>query len=157
MKIHLGFLNGNGFPQLPWIYDHVRDVTGIVQAHPRARFVLMHIAWPQQEQLIALAKHQPNVWVDLCWAWILAPLATRDFVERFLTTVPASKLLCFGGDYVTVETVVGHAELARRGLRDALERLVARGWLSGDQALALVPRLMHGNAAALFPERLVTS
>ncbi len=151
VKIHLGFLNGNGFPQMSWIYDHVADVTRIVQAHPRARFVLMHIAWPQQEQLMALAKHQPNVWVDLCWAWILAPLATADFVERFLTTVPASKLLCVGGDYLAVENVVGHAELARRGLRDALERLVARGWLTADQALALVPRLMHGNAAALFP------
>jgi uncharacterized protein len=153
VKVHLGFLNGTDFPQLPWIYDHVADATRIVQAHPRARFVLMHIAWPQQEQLLALAKHQPNVWVDLCWAWILSPLATGEFVERFITTAPASKLLCFGGDYVTVETVVGHAEVARRGLQDALERLVARGWLSGEQALALVPRLMRGNAEALFPAR----
>jgi uncharacterized protein len=153
VKVHLGYLSGNGLPQFPWIYDHVAAAARIVQAHPRARFILMHIAWPQQEQLLALAKHQPNVWVDLCWAWILAPLATGDFVERFLTSVPANKLLCFGGDYAIVEAVVGHAELARRGLQDALERLVARGWLSGEQALTLVPRLMRGNAEALFPER----
>jgi len=154
VKLHLGYLDGNDSPQLAHVFDHVRDVAPIVQANPRTTFVLMHKAWPQQEQLLALAKHQPNVVVDLCFSWVLAPLATVDFVQRFLTTAPASKLLCFGGDYCTVENVVGHAELARRGLQSALEGLVAHGWLSGDEALALVPRLMHGNADAVFPPHL---
>lgn len=154
VKLHLGTLDRNANRQLRHVYDHVRDVTPLVQANPRTRFVLMHMAWPQQEQLLALAKHAPNVTVDLCWSWILAPLATVDFVQRFLTSVPASKLLCFGGDYAAIETVVGHAELARRGLRAALDGLVAANWLDGEQALALVPRLMHGNAEALFPPRL---
>lgn len=154
VKLHLGYLAANGDRRLRHVYDHVRDVTPIVQANPRTTFVLMHMAWPQQEQLLALAKHQPNVVVDLCWAWILAPLATEDFVQRFLTCVPATKLLCFGGDYLVVENVVGHAEIARRGLQAALERLVARGWLTSDAALALVPLLMHGNAERIFPPRL---
>ena len=77
----------------------------------------MHMAWPHQEQLLAVAKHHPNVVVDLCWSWIVTPLSTREFVRRFLTTVPATKLLCFGGDYMTVECVVGHAEIARRACR----------------------------------------
>jgi predicted TIM-barrel fold metal-dependent hydrolase len=154
VKLHLGYLDGNGNAQLRHVFDHVRDVTPLVQAHPRTTFVLMHAAWPQQEQLLALAKHQRNVVVDLCWAWILAPLATVDFVQRFLTTAPANKLLCFGGDFTAVECVVGHAELARRGLRAALEGLVAQEWLTQEHALALVPRLMHGNADAIFPPRL---
>ena len=76
--------------------------------------------------------------------------STTDFVQRFLTTAPADKLLCFGGDSMIVETVVGHATLARRGLTTALDGLVRDGWLSTDAALELVPRLMRGNAQRIF-------
>jgi uncharacterized protein len=110
----------------------------------------MHTGWPQQEQLLSVAKHFPNAVVDLCWAWSLAPRSTTDFVQRFLTTVPASKLLCFGGDSMVVETIVGHAELARRGLQAALEGLVNDDWLTPDAALALVPQVMRGNALRIF-------
>jgi hypothetical protein len=109
------------------------------------------MAWPQQEQLLALAKHQPNVVVEMSWAWSAAPRSACDFLQRFLTTVPATKLLCFGADYLTVENVVGHAELARRGLQHALEDLVRSDWLSIDDASELVPLLMHGNARRVLP------
>jgi hypothetical protein len=151
VKLHLGTLAGNGQPRLTGVYGDVADVTPLVQRHPATTFVLMHMAWPQQEQLLALAKHQPNVVVDLCWAWIVAPRSAVDFVQRFLTTVPATKLLCFGGDMVTVESVVGHAEIARRGLQAALEGLVADRWLDADAALALVEPLMRGNAQRVLP------
>ncbi|MGA8355234.1 MAG: amidohydrolase family protein [Solirubrobacteraceae bacterium] len=153
VKIHLGYLDGSHHPQFRHVFDHVRDMTPIVQANPATTFVLMHTAWPQQEQLLALAKHHPNVMLDLCWAWILAPLATREFLTRALTSIPASKLLCFGGDFMTVENVVGHAEIARRGLQATLEGLIGEGWLSHDRAQMLVPLLMHGNAERIFPSR----
>jgi hypothetical protein len=153
VKLHLGTLAGNGQPRLDAVHAHVADVTPLAQRHPDATFVLMHMAWPQQEQLLALAKHQPNVVVDLCWSWILAPRSTVDFVQRFLTTVPATKLLCFGGDMIAVESVVGHAEIARRGLQAALEGLVADGWLDADAALGLVEPLMRGNAERVLPTR----
>lgn len=54
--------------------------------------------------------------------------------------------MCFGGDYATVENVVGHAELARRGLQGALEDLLAADWLTLEEALG--PR-----AAAHAPKR----
>ncbi|HEV7941462.1 MAG TPA: amidohydrolase family protein [Solirubrobacteraceae bacterium] len=153
VKIHLGYLDGHHHPQFRHVYDHVRDITPIVQANRSTSFVLMHTAWPQQEQLLALAKQQPNVTLDLCWAWILAPLATREFLERALTTIPASKLLCFGGDHMVVENVVGHAEIARRGLQTALQRLVDEHWLTDAHARALVPMLMRENAERIFPSR----
>jgi predicted TIM-barrel fold metal-dependent hydrolase len=153
VKLHLGTLAGNGQARLAGVYDHVAEVTPLVQRHPATTFVLMHMGWPQQEQVLALAKHQRNVVVDLCWSWILAPRSAVDFVQRFLTTVPANKLLCFGGDVVTVESVVGHAEIARRGLQSALEGLVADRWIDADAALALVEPLMRGNAERILPTR----
>lgn len=152
VKIHLGYLGGVGCPTFPYVYDHVRDIVPVVQGNPATTFVLMHTAWPQQEQLLALAKHQPNAIIDLCWSWIATPLQTEEFLARALTTISASKLLCFGGDYNAVEHVVGHAELARRGLRLTLLRLVEEGWLKAAEAERLVPVLMHGNAERIFPE-----
>lgn len=156
VKLHLGHLASNRLEPLRWVPQHVTDVIPIIQSHPRTQFVLMHMAWPHHESLLSVAKHHPNVVVDLCWAWILAPLATREFVARFLTTVSSSKLLSFGGDMMMVENVVGHAELARRGLQGALEDLIASQWLTLDAALALVPGLMRGNAERLFPVPTLT-
>ncbi|MGH7719362.1 MAG: amidohydrolase family protein [Gemmatimonadaceae bacterium] len=152
-KFHLGYLAGYSRAPLVWAFDHVKQIMPLIHAFPDLQFVLMHMAWPQQEQLLALAKHHHNVIVDLCWAWIISPIATADFVRRFISTVPATKLLCFGGDYTTVENVVGHAELARRGLQTALESLVLENWLSLDRAVELAPQLMRGNAERVFPAR----
>jgi predicted TIM-barrel fold metal-dependent hydrolase len=150
LKLHLGTLDGNSRPQFLHVRDHVAAAAGLALRYPQVQLVLMHMAWPHQEELIAVAKHFPNVCVDLCWSWILAPVATRSFVARFLSTVPASKLLCFGGDYLVAENVVGHAALARAGLRGALEDLVDSGWLTPADALDLVPLLMRGNAERIF-------
>ncbi len=154
VKLHVGYLAGNGLSELAYLAHHVEDTAALAQSRPQNRFVLMHMGWPYQEHVIAAAKHLANVTVDLCWAWILAPWSTTDFVCRFLTTAPATKLLCFGGDYATVETIVGHAEIARRGLETALERLVHADWMSIDTASAAVHQLMRGNAERLFPARL---
>ena len=73
------------------------------------------------------------------------------FVKEFLLTAPTNKQLTFGGDYATVETVVGPAAIARQGLGQALSELVSEGWLAERAALDLVEPLMRGNARSLFP------
>lgn len=150
VKLHLGTLSGNRNPQLVHVPDHVRAATTLAQRYADARFVFMHMAWPYQEGMVAVAKHYPNAYVDLCWNWILAPEATRAFIASFLTSAPSNKLLCFGGDFLVAENIVGHAALARDGLRGALEDLVDSGWLNVDEACELVPALMCGNAEILF-------
>ena len=97
-----------------------------------------------------MAKHYSNAYVDLCWAWIINPLATKDFLKKCLVTVPAHKVLTFGGDYIPVEPVVGHAIMARRGISLALAELVEEGWLDFEETPELVESLMRGNARALF-------
>jgi hypothetical protein len=150
VKLHVGYLDGTHNPQASRISGHVNAVASLAQRHPGCTFVLMHMGWPNQEAAMAVAKHMPNVVIDLCWSWIVSPASTRDFVRRFLTTVPASKLMCFGGDYTTVEPVIGHAEIARRGLAGSLEQLILDEWLTAKEALALVRPLMRGNATRVF-------
>jgi predicted TIM-barrel fold metal-dependent hydrolase len=132
------------------VSQNLKDLCPILNDFPNTQFVLMHICYPYQDELIALAKHYPNVYVDLCWAWIVNPAATTRFVKEFLMAVPANKLFTFGGDYTAVENVVGHAEIARHGLSLALNGLVNEGWLTEQEALALVDPLMRGNALNTF-------
>lgn len=150
VKLHCGYYAGSRRMPLARVRQNAADLCPLLLDFPDLRFVLMHIGYPYQDEYIALAKHYPNVWIDLCWAWIINPAATVRFVKEFLVAAPASKLLTFGGDYANVEPIVGHASLARDGLALALANLVADGWLAPDAALGLVEPLMAGNARSLF-------
>jgi hypothetical protein len=67
-----------------------------------------------------------------------------------LLTAPNNKVLTFGGDFIPVEPVVGHAMVARRGIALALTGLVRDGWLTRAQAVELVEPIMRGNAHRIF-------
>jgi len=150
VKLHTGYYAGaNGMP-LERLRQNAGDLCPVLMAHPRAKFVLMHIGYPYQDEFIALAKQYTNAYVDLCWAWIISPLASVRFLKEALLTAPASKLFAFGGDYITVETVVGHARIARRGIAQALTELVEEGWLNEADALDAARRIMRGNALEVF-------
>ena len=110
----------------------------------------MHICYPYYEEMISIAKQYPNAYMDMCWAWIINPVASRDFLKKYLVTAPANKILTFGGDYVPVEPVLGHAVIARRGIALALSELAEEGWLSLDNALEMIEPIMHGNARSIF-------
>ena len=117
---------------------------------PETRFVFMHICYPYYEELIAVAKHYTNAYVDMCWSWIINPVAAKDFLKKYLVTAPANKILTFGGDYIPVEPVLGHAMIARRGIALALSELVEEGWLSLSDAMDLIDPIMHDNARQIF-------
>lgn len=152
VKLHTGYYAGYGNMPLERLAYNPADMCRLAADFRDTRFIVMHIGYPYQEPMIALAKQYPNVTIDLCWAWIINPAASVRFVKDFLMAAPSSKLLTFGGDYVLAEQVVGHAIIARRGLARALSDLVEEGWIAHEEALELIPGLMHGNAEALFPK-----
>lgn len=150
IKLHTGYYAGHGRMPLKRVSRNLSDLCPVLMAHPDAEFVIMHIAYPYQDEAIALAKHYPNVTIDLCWAWIINPSASVRFVKEFLMAAPSSKLLTFGGDYVTVEMVPGHAAIARQGLAQALSELVDEGWIRSADVDDLIEALMRGNAHRIF-------
>ena len=147
-KIHTGYYAGN------WgmVVDRIKtgQLYRLLQRYPDARFVLMHIAYPYSEELAAMAKHYPNVWVDLCWAWSIDPYASGQFVRRFLHAVPINKLFAFGGDTFWPTSSLAYAYQARKGLTRALAAEVADGELTEREAIEVAERLMRGNAYACF-------
>jgi predicted TIM-barrel fold metal-dependent hydrolase len=162
VKVHTGYYAGDSKMPMGRLLGNADAASALCRTAPDTRFVFMHINYPFYEDLIAVAKHYTNCYVDMCWAWILSPVAANRFLMQYLVTAPANKVLTFGGDYVPVEPVVGHAALARRGITTALAQLVDEGWLDRDAALDLVDPIMRGNARALFDlerktERLKTA
>jgi hypothetical protein len=147
-KIHTGYYAGHS--RMPVDRIPAGHLCALLSRYPKARFVLMHIAYPYSEELIALAKHYPNVWVDLCWAWSINPHAATDFVRSFIHAVPSNKLLGFGGDSFWPWASAAYALQMRQGLTRALEQEVAAGLLTEPQALRLAERFMQTNQRACF-------
>jgi len=151
VKLHTGVVGGHGMMQLARTRNNAADLCRLLLDFPETRFVLMHIGYPYEQEFIALAKHYPNAWIDMCWAWILNPAASVRFFKEFLLAASANKIFTFGGDYVAIEPVYGHACIARRGIAQALSELVAEGWIALEEAPGLIERIMRGNALRFFP------
>lgn len=147
-KLHTGHHAGTGTMPIDWV--RAGNLTPLLARYPEARFVLMHIGYPYSDELVSIAKHYPNVWVDLCWAWSIDRYSSEDFVRRFLHAVPSNKLFGFGGDTFWPTAAVAYSIQARRGLRRALEAEIAAGDLTEREAIAIARRLMRENQYACF-------
>lgn len=150
VKLHTGILAGHGVMQLSHVRNNASDLCRLLQDFPETKFVFMHIGYPYQNEFIAIAKHYPNVSIDMCWAWAINPVASVRFLKEFILGVPSSKIFTFGGDYVTVEPIYGHACIARLGIAEALSQLVAEKWISVEETRDLIERIMRGNALSYF-------
>ncbi len=150
VKLHTGYYAGDGGMPMSRIQGNPGAITDLCRQSPDTKFVFMHICYPLYEELIAAAKHYANCYADMCWAWIISPVASVQFLKQYLVTAPANKVLTFGGDYIPVEPVLGHAAIARRGIANALIQLVEEGWLNVDSALELIEPVMNGNARRIF-------
>ena len=147
VKVHAGLQEGNG-----------NDITNsraallinLFMKYPKTKFDIFHISWPYTEELTAICKNFPNVWIDFCWAWIFNPPAARRALSDMLETVPANKIHGFGGDFIFVEGTYGHAVIARREIARVLAEKVEEGRFSEKQAVGIARRLLRENALESF-------
>ena len=63
--------------------SHPLKAAGLIERHPRTRFLLMHLAYPWSRDLLGMAFVYRNVWLDVTWSLLLSPshfkLARRYF------------------------------------------------------------------------------
>jgi uncharacterized protein len=147
-KIHTGYYAGTG--RMPVDRIPAGNLCALLARYPQARFVLMHIAYPYSQELVALVKHYPNAYADLCWAWSIDPYTAAEFVRRFLHAAPINKLFAFGGDTRWPTSAYAYSLQARAWLTRALETEVREGDLTERQAVSIANRLMFGNQLACF-------
>ena len=150
VKLHTGYYVGNNSMPLSRLSQNPAQMTDLCLRSKKTRWVFMHTCYPYSRELIAIAKQFSNAYVQTCWAWIIDPPGTKNFLKQYLATAPANKIHVFGGDYGTVENVLGHARIARNGVFAALAELVEEDYLERDDALELVEPLLRGNARRMF-------
>lgn len=150
VKFHTGYHVGTNRMPLSDVAANAADMSALARDFPDAKLVMFHIGYPYQNEFIAIAKHHPNIYLDMCWAWIIDPVSSVQFLKSFLKTVPSNKVFTFGGDFLPVEPVFGHAAIARHGIARVIGELIAEGWLAEEEAPDVVERVMRGNALETF-------
>lgn len=148
-KIHTGYLAGNDNYVDP---DGVRSVhfAPLFHKYPNVKFVLMHTSYPWTGENLTLAKHFPNVYLDMCWAWSINPLHSTQYIREAIHSVPLNKIFLFGGDTLWASATVAYAIQARNGLYDALSQEVSSGYLTEHQAIGIALRYMRLNQIDCF-------
>ncbi len=139
-------------------YDTGRDVsqsnpsllTPLIIRNPKTRFVLMHGGYPYGTELLAMAKNLPNVVLDMCWVYVISPSFARRFLNEAIETVPADKLLGFGGDYQIPEGSYGHAALCRETVSRVLADKVLDGYWTEEEAIRYARMILRENAIQVF-------
>lgn len=91
-----------------------------------------------------------NVYVDLCWLHIISPEMAKRALHELIETVPANKILGFGGDFFHVEGAYAHAQMARSVTAEVLAEKVEQGYLMEEEAASLLERILHQNGRELF-------
>jgi predicted TIM-barrel fold metal-dependent hydrolase len=147
-KIHTGFYAGAGWMQT----ERIRPghLCALLMHYRDARFVLMHNGYPYGDELIALVKHYPNAYMDMCWAWSIDPYSACDALRKAIHAAPDNKVFAFGGDTGWPSSAVAYASQARTWLTRALQAEVDDGLLSEREAIAYATRLMRQNQLDCF-------
>lgn len=151
LQIHTGFF-----------YDTWRSVAQtnpsllapFVIRHRNTRFILMHSGYPYGSELLAMAKNLPNVTIDMCWTYVISPTHAARFLDEAIETVPADKILGFGGDYQIAEGAYAHAMLCREVVAKVLADKVAAGYWSEEEALRFARAILRDNAIRAFKLKL---
>jgi len=149
-KFHTGMTAGCNSTLFYTVRDHAADCAYLCTEHPDVNFIFMHMMYPYQHEALALAKQYPNAYIDMCWSWMVNPMAAIQFLKEAITSIPLHKILLFGGDVSYIELLPGHVDMARQGVAQALYELVNEKWLKIEDIQPLIERLFTGNAKSLF-------
>ena len=155
IQIHTGLQEGN---ENVVSHSNPELLINLFMEYRDARFDIFHGAWPYWEELGAIAKNFPNVYIDMCWMHIISPARSRSALSDWLDEVPANKIMGFGGDYIFVEGAYGHSVIARENVAKVLASKVEEGTYSMEQAKKYASWILRENPLRLFfPKGLLSS
>ena len=147
VQIHTGLQAGNGNDITNSNPTHLIN---LFMEYPEVNFCIFHSSYPYGGELSVLAKNFPNVFIDMCWTPVISPAYTIRYLNEWLETVPANKIMVFGGDYSVVELVYAHSVFARRIVAKVLIEKVKTGYFSEEEAKHIARKLLRENALEIF-------
>ena len=147
VQIHTGLQAGDG----NYIENaNPTHLANLFLKYREVRFVLLHGGYPFGSELASLAKNFRNVYIDLAWLYIISPSFSERYLHEWLETVPANKIMGFGGDYDNVENVYAHQLFARQIIGNVLVQKVKDRYLSEKEAMKIASMLLYQNAVDFY-------
>jgi uncharacterized protein len=125
-------------------------LTDLFMAFPTVKFVLFHGAYPFGGELSVLAKTFRNVYIDMNWIYSISPSYAGRYLDEWLETVPASKIMAFGGDQVIAEMTYGSLVVAREIVADVLVRKVSQRYFTEVEAKRVAKMILHDNGLEFY-------
>jgi uncharacterized protein len=150
IKLHTGYQAMNNIMNLENVMFNPADCANLCRSSPDSSFIFFHISYPYHEPMISLAKHYKNAFIDMCGSWSINPIASIDFLKKYIVTAPVNKLLVFGGDDLYIENLIGHSILARKGIAHSLTDLIKDSWISEGDSFEIAERIMFKNAEEIY-------
>lgn len=147
MQIHTGLHAGNGNLITNSKPTHL---TNLFFEYPDIDFILFHGGYPYGGELGTLAKNFPNVFIDMCWTYVISPSYSERYLHEWLETIPANKIMAFGGDYSFVEAVYAHSVMARQIIAKVLIEKVRTRYLTETEAIDIAKMILRENALRIF-------
>ncbi len=147
IQIHTGLQAGDGnFIQ----NSNPALLANLFLKYRNVKFILFHGGYPYGGELGSLAKNFRNVYIDLCWLYVISPSYSERYLHEWLETIPANKIMAFGGDYENVENIYGHLLFAKEVIGNVLIEKVKNRYFSEDEATKVARMMLHDNAVNLF-------
>jgi hypothetical protein len=147
VMIHTGLHTGNGN-----IIENSKPthLVNLIMEYPTVNFVLMHGSYPYGGELTTIAKYFPNAYIDMCWLYVISPSYSERYLHEWIETVPASKIMGFGGDYLNIENAFSHLVFGKQVIARVLTDKVKDGYLSESEAKNIARMILHDNAVKLY-------
>ena len=130
--------------------SHPLKAAGLIERHPRTRFLLMHLAYPWSRDLLGLAFVYRNIWLDLTWAPLLSPSHFKLALHEAIEILPDESRMMVGGDNWHVEETYGALTLARQLIGEVLEEKLGAGYFRRADAERLGVKILRENALRFF-------
>src|SRR2546422_3989016 len=125
-------------------------VAGLIERHPRTRFLLMHLAYPWSHDLLGMAFVYRNIWLDLTWSLLLSPSHFKLALHEAIEILPDESRMMIGGDNWHVEETYGTMKRARQLLSEVLEEKLAAHYFLLEDAQRLAGKILRENALGFF-------
>lgn len=144
---HTGLQSGNGNQVENSNPSHL---VSLFREYPDVSFILLHGGYPFGGETSAIIKYFPNVYLDAAWIYAISPSFSERYLHEWLETIPASKIMAFGGDYFNIENTYAHLLFAKQVLKNVLTAKVRDGYFSEEEALAVAKKILHDNAIRIY-------
>jgi hypothetical protein len=142
MQMHLGTAIIRG--------SHPLNVAGLLERHPRTRFLLMHLAYPWSRDLLGMAFVYRNIWLDLTWSWLISPSHFKLALHEAIEVMPDESRMMLGGDNWHIEETFAAMKRARQLIGEVLEEKVVAGYFQEADARRLASKILRENAIGFF-------